>query len=414
MCEKTTDSADLCPSGYTYDIEAGTCTLVETSEANCTCSANVMGSNQTIISGETTNVALTSTAGGIGYTWTVVQSGITGASSGTGSTIAQTLTGLGTATYTVTPYEIVSGCLGTPINIVVTVGSVNFDVTSTNWGSLTTESAWESFFSSLGATTAIISNFSLVSGRVRFNIATDVSNLYLVGKNITTVSIIDIPSVTILNLQDNHIVTFNPVQPLPSGLLTLSFLGNNIVTFNPSIALPSSLTTLDFQENSIVTFNPSIALPISLTKLVFVENNIATFNPTIALPSSLEQLLLNRNNIVTFNPTIALPPSLKILALQDNSIVTFNPTSPLPSLENLVLKSNDLTTFNPTSPLPSLQNLELSQNNITVSSWNTDSAWVASVPSGGTINAVNNATFHSITGTATETALLAKTWTIIP
>jgi hypothetical protein len=35
MCEKTVVSAPLCPTGYTYNVNTQTCTLVETSIANC-------------------------------------------------------------------------------------------------------------------------------------------------------------------------------------------------------------------------------------------------------------------------------------------------------------------------------------------------------------------------------------------
>lgn len=78
---------------------------------------------QVISSGETTSVELTSTITGTTFSWTVVQTGVTGASSGSGSTIAQTLsvdgTETGTATYTVVPTA--NGVAGDAINVMVTV-----------------------------------------------------------------------------------------------------------------------------------------------------------------------------------------------------------------------------------------------------------------------------------------------------
>jgi len=81
----------------------------------------------TICSGQSTGIALNSSAVNTTYTWTVVQNGVSGASNGnqTGNAVSinQTLTATGsitgTATYTITPT--VGGCSGAPITVVVTV-----------------------------------------------------------------------------------------------------------------------------------------------------------------------------------------------------------------------------------------------------------------------------------------------------
>jgi hypothetical protein len=122
-CHLVTEGLDLCPDGYTYDPQLKTCTLIETVEATCVCTANVLASPQTICSGSTTNIVLTSEATGIAYTWTAVQSGVTGATSGNSSIIAQTLNGEGTVTYTITPFEISSQCQGVPVQVIVTVNA---------------------------------------------------------------------------------------------------------------------------------------------------------------------------------------------------------------------------------------------------------------------------------------------------
>ncbi|QLH31308.1 MAG: hypothetical protein HWD62_01640 [Cyclobacteriaceae bacterium] len=80
---------------------------------------------ETICSGGTTNIALSTSNGvaGATYSWTVVQSNVSGATAGFGTSINQTLTATtsssGTATYTITPAS--NGCIGTPIVVVVTV-----------------------------------------------------------------------------------------------------------------------------------------------------------------------------------------------------------------------------------------------------------------------------------------------------
>lgn len=82
--------------------------------------------SQTICSGSTTSIALSSSMGATTYSWTVTQTGVTGASAASGSAIAQTLTTTGsvsgTATYTVT--SISGGCPGNTIIIPITVNPV--------------------------------------------------------------------------------------------------------------------------------------------------------------------------------------------------------------------------------------------------------------------------------------------------
>ncbi|WP_369765556.1 Ig-like domain-containing protein [Flavobacterium sp. WC2429] len=87
----------------------------------------VTASPATICSDDISNIPLSSAVVGTEtsttFTWTVVQTGVTGATVGSGNTIAQKLTTTGatsgTAVYTITPTS--KGCLGTAKNITVTV-----------------------------------------------------------------------------------------------------------------------------------------------------------------------------------------------------------------------------------------------------------------------------------------------------
>ncbi len=86
--------------------------------------AMVTPSTQTICNGTTTNIALSSNVVGTTFSWTVSEVNVTGATSGSGKTIAQTLTATsttssGTATYTITPSA--NGCTGNPITAIITV-----------------------------------------------------------------------------------------------------------------------------------------------------------------------------------------------------------------------------------------------------------------------------------------------------
>jgi Leucine-rich repeat (LRR) protein len=334
---------------------------------------------------------------------------------------------------------------------------INFDVTSTNWGSLTTESTWESFFISLGATFATITNFSLIAGNVQFHVATDMQDLQLTTQNITVVTKVNVLSLIsldlrqndiivfdpeilssnleILRIDSNEIIDFNPTTPLPTSLKILSIGTNSIITFNPTVALPSGLQELYLNTNNIITFDPTIALPTSLQKLSITHNSIVTFSPTLALPNGLQELYLiandivtfnpttplpvgllklylNGNEIATFNPTVALPINLILLWLNGNNIVTFNPTIPLPiGLQELDLGANNIIAFNPTSTtFASLNKLGLNNNNINTSSWNTATSWISAVPNGGIL--VANSNPDTVIGTNTQTLLLTKSWTI--
>ena len=79
--------------------------------------------SQIICSGSVTSIALTSNVPEAIFNWTVAESGISGATNGSGTTISQILTTTatvaGTATYTIIPSA--NGCDGTPVKVVITV-----------------------------------------------------------------------------------------------------------------------------------------------------------------------------------------------------------------------------------------------------------------------------------------------------
>jgi hypothetical protein len=125
ICVLQYTTNNLCPKGSIYNNSAKTCTEIIEYPANCTCEADVIAQPQTICSGGTTSINLTSTYPNVMYSWVVSQTGVTGASSGGGPSIISqqlfTTTG-GTATYTITPYEGES-CAGPSIQVVVTVNA---------------------------------------------------------------------------------------------------------------------------------------------------------------------------------------------------------------------------------------------------------------------------------------------------
>ncbi|WP_264537901.1 T9SS type A sorting domain-containing protein [Flavobacterium sp. N1736] len=83
--------------------------------------ATATPASQTICSGTSPNIALTSTPPGATFAWTVATASgsVTGATASSGTSINQALTGNGTVIYTVTPT--LNSCPGTPITVAITV-----------------------------------------------------------------------------------------------------------------------------------------------------------------------------------------------------------------------------------------------------------------------------------------------------
>ena len=124
----TLTNAGTTPVVYSYILTATQasppCTALDTVLVTVNPKPVASASPQTICSGSTSSVALTSNIAGTTYTWTApTQVGASGGTAGSGSTIAQTLTATGTTagtvTYTITPTA--GGCAGNTITVIVTV-----------------------------------------------------------------------------------------------------------------------------------------------------------------------------------------------------------------------------------------------------------------------------------------------------
>ncbi len=126
------------PSGGTAatatGLAAGVYTVTVTDANGCQRTAMVTvtqparltatASFQTICSGETSNIILTSNLTETTFTWTssVISGNVSGAGSGSGSSIAQTLTGSGVVQYSITPAR--DGCTGDATTATVTVNAL--------------------------------------------------------------------------------------------------------------------------------------------------------------------------------------------------------------------------------------------------------------------------------------------------
>lgn len=109
---------------FTFLLLVSFGTLMAANTAKVTCpTVTATPSSQTLCSGETTNIQLTSDLANTTFSWSVTQSGVSGCFSGSGNSINQTLTAVGLSSghvvYTITPYA--NSCSGTPITVSITI-----------------------------------------------------------------------------------------------------------------------------------------------------------------------------------------------------------------------------------------------------------------------------------------------------
>ena len=128
--ETTATISNLGPGNYDLTVSdaAGCITTVTTSISEPSEITGSAAGLNTICSGDQTNITLTGSEPGVTYSWTQTsQAGASGASNGTGATIAQTLQNSTnssvTVTYTITPQgpAFTGNCDGDPFDFVVTI-----------------------------------------------------------------------------------------------------------------------------------------------------------------------------------------------------------------------------------------------------------------------------------------------------
>ncbi|HLP10575.1 MAG TPA: PKD domain-containing protein [Flavobacteriales bacterium] len=109
-----TETGTACPSSASVTVTVNPLPVATATPAT-----------STICTGSTSAVSLSADIPGSTFTWTATMSNVTGASAGAGSSIAQTLTAVsapgGSATYTITPTDPATGCVGAPITAIVNV-----------------------------------------------------------------------------------------------------------------------------------------------------------------------------------------------------------------------------------------------------------------------------------------------------
>lgn len=211
-----------------------------------------------------------------------------------------------------------------------------------------------------------------------------------------------------IQISGNALTVFN--SELPNSTQTLNLANNNIENFDPTYLLPSGLYDLDLSGNPLAEFNPTNALPATVGMLILADTLLTEFSPTQPLPTALNHLNLNGTKLTEFNPVNGIYNIKQLNLGRCTELTTFNPDCDLSTVEQIGLYQNPLLTeFNPESPMNALNYLGLSATGITSAGW-AGADWVANVPNGGFMQGTS--TTDPMIGTATYTALIAKSWAI--
>ncbi|VAW49325.1 hypothetical protein MNBD_GAMMA03-160 [hydrothermal vent metagenome] len=246
---------------------------------------DVMASNQTICSGETTAIIITNpnAIAGTTFSWTFTQSNITGASTGSGTLIAQDLTVTdgftqGTVDYTITPT--VNGCSGTPIIITVTVDPVPDILAAPAAETICSGETTNISFSTPNGVTGVVYNWVVnVAGGITGASAGSgnlIAQTLLNPNNVAGLVTYTItPTVTVTGCSGLPINVNVVVKPIP----TIATTGDEVICSNSS--------------TNIILSNPNNVAGTTFSWVIQSSSNVT--GATNGVGNSIVQLLSNTN-----------------------------------------------------------------------------------------------------------------------
>ena len=379
--------------------------------------------SQTICSGSTTSIALTSTTPGATFSWTVSQSGVTGATGSSGSTIAQTITdtspAAGSATYTVTPTA--STCVGTPTTVVVTITHL-FVATFNYSGTPYCQNAANPSPTFIGAGTA--GHFTSSPAGLSINANTGVVNLaasnpgtYTVTNSFAAIGACTAQSATAtITITALPIATFsytgtpycqNGTNPLPtfsgggvagafSAGAGLNFVSTSTGQINLSTSTPSTYTVTNtvtgtngcpnVTATTVVTINPAPSMTSASTVSICSGNSInlpltssvpssytwiTTANPNttgestvLQNTSTIDNVIVNTTNVPQTLTYTVTPTSTTggCLGSTQSITVTINPKPNMTSASSATICSGGTVSISLTSDVTSAYSWIASNN----------------------------------------------------
>lgn len=257
-------------------------------------------SSDVICSGETTAISLSTPAAGSTFSWTVVQNGVTGASAGSGTSIAQTLTtttsNQGTATYTITPQNV--GCTGDPITVTIIVNPPIF----------------------------VVQNMSICSNQLPYtwNGTTLTAGGTAVASHTTPSLVTGCDSTTTLNLTIKPILAVTLNLTICAGQLPYTWNGTTLTAGGTAVASFTTNSTA-YNCDSTTTLNLTVVTTLTATQTVVICANqlpyywngvyVMAGGPTAAMNNTISPVsgcdsITTLNLIVHPLPTATVPVTI--------------------------------------------------------------------------------------------------------
>ena len=293
-------------------------------------------SDAIICSGSSINVPLinTNAVAGTTFSWTQTSSNVSGAAAGTGNVINQTLTnnlhGLpGTVTYTITPIS-GAGCIGSSINVVVTVNPIPIVVVSI---------ASQSICTSQPMTSITITNPNEVSGTT---FSWTVSAPSITGATSGSGTVI---SQTLVNTTNANQTAVYYIIPTANGCAGAPVAHTVTVKPTPSasVSLASQLICSGQPMTSVTITNPNL---VSGTTFGWTVSATNITGATAGSGATLSQTLANTTNVnqtavYTITPTangcagapvthtVTVQPDLNAGSISGTQAICYNTNVPV-------------------------------------------------------------------------------------
>jgi hypothetical protein len=230
----------------------------------------------------------------------------------------------------------------------------NFDVEADDWanGGITNEASFISFLEGQGATNIVVTEFSLVDGRLQCNLSFDgTTEFELSGLGITKINnVSSLINLTYLYLNGNQISTIENLSTLIN-LIDLN-LSNNQITAIDNLSTLINLTYLDLSYNQISKIE-NLSTLVNLTVLYLSDNQISKIENLSTL-INLTSLDLRGNQINKFDENVLLSTNLVFFDLIQNNFTTSDYTNAEAWANNQPVFTNPYEIYfngNPDSPI---------------------------------------------------------------
>jgi gliding motility-associated-like protein len=296
----------------------------------------------TICSSSTTNIALKSSLPGTTFSWTVIQTGIFGATPGSGATIAQTLTTVsgvrGTVIYTITPTF--NGCSGAPISVTITVNPTPEVFGSAAATICSGDSPNISLFPSIAATTfAWTVNAINVTG-AQAGTGIVINDILTASPNLGTAIYSVIPTANSCSGTPLLVtITVNPA-PLPQ-------INNGVICVNQATNISYQNYILDTQlSNATYDFSwyDSNGVIPGATNNTYEVTRADTYSVIVTNTATGCQSVLTSSVVTASFPGTAMSTT-ETLAFNDNATITVD-VSPINTIYQYSLDNGPLQSSN--------------------------------------------------------------------